>query len=103
MNLKQLDVSDAVLDFIEHGNYDGIAVIPHQAVACPVCGQPAVIVEAWLGGHGRHNAYRCSADRNHQGPVFWSPAMRQWILGEYVHFGFTYRIVPKAELEATCC
>jgi len=100
MNLRRLKITDNIVDFIEAGNYDGIAVVPYQTVICPICKQPAIIVRAYLRGHGGHNVYRCSANRNHQEPVFWSPAAEQWMLAEYTHSGLVYRIVPKVELEA---
>jgi len=61
-------------------NLDGI---PTGMTTCPHCGQPAVVIRHYLGGYGYHRAYRCQANPEHGGPLFWDPVACKWLVGHY--------------------
>jgi hypothetical protein len=92
------DVPEPVWDWVRTGNYDGITLGrdgQHKVMLCPLCGGYGVIVWAWRGGHGKHYAWRCMADRHHQGPLVKIPFEEAWCFGQYVHPGkLRYDITP---------
>lgn len=92
MELHPMPVNDELHDRVYYGNFDGVPVTPYKIVPCPHCHSPAVIVQAYLGGYGKHHAYRCLLERDHQGPVL---AMDGYYLtAEYVHDRYSYNIIP---------
>ena len=89
------DVPEEVWDWIEYGNYDGVALDQWKVMICPICGEYGQIVWAWNSGHGKHYAWRCKGHREHQGPLIKLPEEDAWIFGQYVHpMKLTYAIDP---------
>lgn len=93
MNLQPIPLTEQVCQTIEHANYDGVPVTPYRAVQCPKCRAVAVIVNAYIGGYGRHTAYRCLGNRDHQGPVVLTRDGR-CLTAQYMHDVWTYQVVP---------
>jgi hypothetical protein len=90
-------VPERVWDWIERRNYDGVPLDQWKVIVCPKCGDYAQIVWAWNSGYGKHYAYRCMANRDHQGPLIKLPEEDAWILGQYVHpMKLKYAIDPMA-------
>ncbi len=79
------EVPEEVWHWIEHGVYDGIPLDQWKVILCPKCGDYGQIVWAWNGGHGKHYAWRCRGDSEHQGPLIKLPDEGGWIFGQYVH------------------
>jgi len=72
--------------------YDGT---PVQMCDCPHCGQPAWVVNRYLGGYGHHVAYRCTSNpHDHHGPLFWDKQAHAFIPACYEHYKLQYSIVP---------
>lgn len=93
------DAPEEVWEWVREGNYDGIPLGrtgQHKIILCPLCGAYSVIV--WVhnkGGYGKHYGWRCSADRDHQGPLVKVPGECAWLFGQYVHVAkLRYSIDP---------
>lgn len=71
MTLIPLPATPRAMMLLSHYGGDGLILPDEQHaefVACPYCGEYAVIVTTRLGGLGYHKAYRCLVDwRNHSG------------------------------------
>lgn len=92
MNLESIPIPDNLFDLIERTVLEGYPVIPYQAVKCPCCSHPAIIIDKYLGGFGKHHAWRCLDNRDHQGPAI--RVYGNWLMGQYLQRQFTYEIVP---------
>ena len=88
--IESRDIPPKVWDWIERGNYDGNRMEQDKVLVCPLCGGYALMVWTWNGGYGKHPAWRCMADRDHQGPLIKMPQEESWVFGKYEHYKLRY-------------
>lgn len=81
--------------------YDGDGHPCGQAL-CPLCGQPAIVINHYLGGYGDHKALRCQSDPAHWIPLLWDDAAKAYMAGHYHrHWHHGCEILPAAVLRAS--
>ena len=92
--LQPLPMTEELYRAIDERRGDGVAVFPYQAIECPICHKPAAVIHVYLGGYGKHCAWRCLSDRDHQGPLIRDFVAEQWMLGHYERIKLCYEIIP---------